>query len=125
VTQHSAVSRKPIPGIEPRHARSCSAKGWQACACNPSFRAEVWSRKEGRKIRRTFPTLAAAKSWRADALGAVKRHQLRTPSRVTLPEALDALVAGMRSGKVRASRKAGQREYKRARSGRTRRRRRS
>jgi integrase len=103
---------KPHPGIEPRHGRSCPAKGWERCSCSPSYRAEVWSRRENRKIRRTFPTLAAAKSWRSDAIPAVRRNTLRTPTKVTLPEALDELVAGMEAGSIRASRKAGQSEYK-------------
>lgn len=42
-----------------------------------SYRASVFDRREGRKIRKTFPTLAAAKAWRADALTAVRAGRMR------------------------------------------------
>jgi len=53
-------------GIRERHGR---------------YEAWVWSRSEKKKIRRTFNTLAEAKSWRADAIGAVRRGQLRARAR--------------------------------------------
>jgi integrase len=111
-SQQNASSRKPVVGVEPRHQRGCPATGWQACNCQVSFRAEVWSRKEGRKIRKTFPALAAAKSWRADAQSAVRRNVLRSPTRETLPQALDALIEGMANGTIRAQRRAGNAPYK-------------
>jgi hypothetical protein len=33
----------------------------------------VWSNRDHKRIRKTFPTLAAAKAWRQDASGAVRR----------------------------------------------------
>jgi len=50
----------------------------------PTFEAWVWSRQEQRKIRRSFPNLAAAKSWRADASKPAREGTLRAPSKVTL-----------------------------------------
>jgi integrase len=73
-----------------------------------SWEAWVWSPREKKKIRKTFPTQAAAKGWRADAVGAVHRGTLSTPSRTTVREAGQALVDGMRSGEVR-TRKGGRR----------------
>src|SRR6266511_285572 len=55
----------------------------------------------GRKLRRTFTTLAAAKAWRADALAGVRCGTMRAPRPTTVREARDALVAGMRSSLVR------------------------
>lgn len=92
---------KPVTGIEPRHARSCPAKGWEPCRCEPSYQASVWSKREQRKIHRTFPTLAAAKSWRTDALHGLKQGTMRAPTRKTVGEAMVELVAGMKDGTIR------------------------
>jgi integrase len=61
----------------------------------------VWSRREGKLIRKSFPTLAAARSWRAEATTAV-RYGTLTPARpVTVRQAADDLIAGMIDGTVR------------------------
>jgi hypothetical protein len=58
-------------GIEVRHARGCaSERDGAACSCRPSFRASLWSPRDRRLVRKTFPTLAAAKAWRIDSLSA-------------------------------------------------------
>ena len=72
-----------------------------ACRCDPSYRAEVYDRKAGTKIRKTFPTLSAAKAWRADSLGDVRRGKLRATPAITLQKAADELIAGMQDGTVR------------------------
>jgi integrase len=94
------MARKPT-GITTRHSRSCRSRDDGNCNCTPSYEAWVYSRREGKKIRRSFPTLAAAKSWRADASGAVRRGTMRSPSRVTLNEAAEAWLTGVRDGSIR------------------------
>jgi hypothetical protein len=42
-----------------------------------SYRASVWSAAENKRIRKTFPTLAAARAWRQDAATAVRAGRLR------------------------------------------------
>jgi integrase len=42
-----------------------------------SYRAFVYDRREGKKIRKTFPTHAAAKAWRTDTLAAVRAGRMR------------------------------------------------
>lgn len=54
---------------------------------SPTFQAEVYSRRDGRKIRKTFAREAEAKSWRADALSALKAGTMRAPKPTTLREA--------------------------------------
>ncbi len=49
-------------------------------------------------MRRTFATLAAARTWRADALTAAQRGRLRGPSARTVREAGNELKDGMESG---------------------------
>ena len=50
---------------------------------------------------KAFPTLAEAKAWRADTQVALRRGTMRAAATVTLREAAEALLAGIRSGAVR------------------------
>ena len=86
-----------------RHARSCptSTDRDAACKCTPSYRAEVYDPRARTKIRKTFPTLAAAKAWRIDKLGAVRRGEIRATAPVTLREAAREWLEGAKGGSVR------------------------
>src|SRR3954452_1288604 len=97
--ERRTAERTRYPGIAKIHARGC---GWQGarCTCAPRFKAEVYSAREGKKIRRNFDSLGAAKTWREDASGAVRQGKMRAPTTTTLREAADALIAGMRDGSV-------------------------
>lgn len=66
-----------------------------------SYEAWVYDKRTKQKIRRTFPTEAAAKSWRADAGGGVRRRTLTAPTSTTVRQAWDAWLAGARKGEVR------------------------
>ena len=66
-------------GIEVRHTRSCASRSGARCNCSPSYQANVWSGRDQARIRKTFPTLAAAKSWRAEATVALGRGEMRVP----------------------------------------------
>jgi len=92
-------------GIRPRHARSCAARNGGACSCTPSYEAWVFSRREGRKIRKTFSgkgALAAAKGWRSDAQSAVRKGTMKAPTRTTVAEAAAEWMALAKEGVVRA-----------------------
>jgi integrase len=91
----------PPEGIRARHREGCAAKVGGRCSCKPAWEAQVYSVRDRRKIRRTFPTLAAARGWRADSLAALRRGTLRAPTPLTLNEAADALLEGMKSGRIR------------------------
>jgi integrase len=71
------------------------------CNCRPTYQASVWSARDGRRIKKSFPTLAEAKAWRAAAQTAIRRGTLRAPSQVTLREAAEAWLAGARDGSIR------------------------
>jgi integrase len=88
-------------GIEVRHRTTCASRSGGKCNCKPAYQASVWSASEQKRLRKTFPTLAAARAWRAEAQTAVRRGTLRAPIATTVREAGDALVDGMRSGSVR------------------------
>jgi integrase len=66
-----------------------------------SYEAWVYDKRTKQKIRRTFPTEAAAKSWRADGVGAVRRRTLTAPTATTIRQAWEAWLAGARKGEVR------------------------
>jgi integrase len=64
------------------------------------YEAWVYSKRDGKKIRKSFPTLAAAKGWRTDALKAVKDKRLRAPSSRTLRQEVEDWLAGARRGRI-------------------------
>ncbi|MFL5953851.1 MAG: tyrosine-type recombinase/integrase [Gaiellaceae bacterium] len=61
----------------------------------------MFSVHDGKKIRKSFATEAAARQWRADATSAVRRGAMRSPSPTTVRDAFEAFVAGARTGSVR------------------------
>lgn len=98
------LASRRTTGIEPRHARSCTAKSWDeagVCACSPTFQASVYIARDGKLVRKTFPTIAAAKSWRADSTHAIKRGTMSVPTKQSISDGLDAMLAGMKAGSVR------------------------
>jgi hypothetical protein len=77
-------------GIRTRHSRSCKTRDGGACNCSPSYEAFVFSKRDGKKIRRSFPGVAAARGWRIDAApggGGVARGRgpRRVPQRAEQP----------------------------------------
>ncbi len=90
-------------GITKRHSRTCRSREGGRCSCNAGWEAWVFSKRENKKIRKTFTHEAEAKSWRSDALAAANRGVLQPARRDgrSLLQALEEHVAGMRSGTVR------------------------
>lgn len=96
------MSEKRLPtGIRKRHSRSCRSAGGGRCNCSPSYEASAYSARDGRKVRKTFPTLAAARAWRSDAERALRRGELRAPVPTTLREAAEAWLAAAAQGEAR------------------------
>jgi len=56
--------------------------------------------REGKKIRRHFDSLGAAKTWREDAAGAVRQGRMRSPWRQRSIRPAETLIEGMRSGVI-------------------------
>ena len=50
---------------------------------------------------KTFPTMAAAKSWRSDTTRDVRRGTMKAPTSITLRQAWDAWLTGARNGTIR------------------------
>ena len=91
-------------GVRKRHTGKCRsrARADGSCNCDGSWRAEVYSARDGCKIRKTFATEAEARQWRADAASAISRGGLRAPTPTTIREAAVELLAGMRDGTIRS-----------------------
>jgi integrase len=87
---------RPATGLEQRHGNRCSGRG--RCGC--PWRAWAYSKADCKKIRKTFPTQAAAKAWRADKLSAANNGKLRAPTAVTVRQAAEAFMAGARDGSI-------------------------
>jgi integrase len=91
-----------LDGIVVRHRSKCrKLNGGERCTCRPSYRAWVWSPEYATKIWRSFPTQAAARAWRQEAGGQVRRGTLRPATSTTVREAAEELIDGIRSGRVR------------------------
>ncbi len=88
---------RPATGIRQRHGRRCAGG---RCAC--PWEAFVYSKRDGKKIRKAFPTKAAA--W----VGATMRRVARAAnvrwsrqSAVTIVQAAEAWLQGARAGLIR------------------------
>lgn len=88
-------------GIKRRHSASCPARDCGRCRCSAGWEAAVYSKRDGRKIRKTFAREAEAKSWRADALAALERGTLRAPKPTTIEQAWREWEAGAKAGTIR------------------------
>jgi integrase len=87
-------------GIDIRHARSCRSKGVGSCNCTPTFQAHVWDAKEGKRIRKTFPTRSAAKRWRQDSIVGLRSGALSADRGPRFEDAVDAWLDGLRAGHI-------------------------
>jgi integrase len=90
-----------VAGIVKHHASTCGTRSGRRCTCSPGFQAWVWSPRDRRKLYRTFPTYAAARSWRAEAQSRVRKGALRAATDETLREASAAWLDGARDGVIR------------------------
>lgn len=66
-----------------------------------TYRASVWSNREQKRIRKSFPTLAAAKTWRQDAARAVRTGAMQAPTSTTVAQAAEAWLDGAKDGSIR------------------------
>jgi len=78
-----------LAGIQVRHRTTCATRSAGKCNCKPGYEASVWSAREGKRLKKTFPTLAAARAWRAEAQTGIRRGTLRAPVATTVREAGD------------------------------------
>jgi integrase len=92
-------------GIRERHSRRCTSADGGRCNCTPTIEAFVYSRRDHKKIRETFTgkgARAAAKTWRQDAAGALRRGTMRAPTATTIRQAWETWEAGAKGGTLRS-----------------------
>jgi integrase len=89
-------------GIEVRHRKRCTRPRTDGKCCGASFQAQAFNARAGKPIKKSFPTITAAKQWRSDAQAAIRAGESRalTPTTTTVSDALDALLDGMQAGTV-------------------------
>ena len=85
-------------GIRQRHGNRCKRP---ASGCPCPWEASVYSVRDEKKLRQTFPSKAAAVAWRRDSLSAVQNGRMRAPTGQTLREAARAWRTGAESGQIR------------------------
>jgi integrase len=88
-------------GITPRHARHCRHRE-SRCTCTPTFQAQVFDSRAGKRITRSFPTITAARRWRQDAYAALRSGTLTADRGPTLAGAAEDWLAAARAGVVRS-----------------------
>jgi hypothetical protein len=93
--------RAPAEGIVLRHSRACSVRAGGRCSCAPGYQAQVWSARDRKTIRRTFPTLAQARAWRQESQVALRNGTLGARTPTTLSEAAEEWLAAAAAGLVR------------------------
>jgi len=87
-------------GVRKRHSEGCSAREGGRCNCKAGWEASVYSRRDGKKIRKRFPREAEARSWRAEAKRSLDQGTLRAPAGTTLREAAEGWLKGAEAGEV-------------------------
>ena len=93
---------KHVPeGVRIRHSRSCQARDGGACECSPSFEAAAYAKRDGKKIRKSFGSVAEARKWRTAMLKLAHDGGLRAPSATTFREAAELWLAEARVGAIR------------------------
>ena len=96
-----SASRARHVGIVVKHRVGCASERGARCNCRRVYQAAVWSARERRRIRKHFDSLDAAKVWRADSYGKLRRREMRAPSAITFGEAADLWLLGVRAGSIR------------------------
>jgi integrase len=87
--------------IKKRHASSCPALREKRCTCRGGYRAEVYSPRDKKKLRKTFTQKGEAESWAADIKRGVDLGTVRAPTKRTLAEAATAWLVGAEEATIR------------------------
>jgi integrase len=87
-------------GVFVRHQRDCRARTGGRCGCRPTYQAQVYDRVTGRRKSRSFPSAAAARTWRQDAMLALRRGSFRPGRPVAVRQAAGEWIEGARAGLI-------------------------
>ncbi len=85
-------------GIRKLHSKGCPGRDGGRCNCGAGWEASVFSKRDQKKIRKTFANKAEAKTWRDDANTMLAKGGLRAPKPTTVQEAWEAWYEGAQEG---------------------------
>jgi integrase len=88
LTSSFGGSPKKIQGVFVRHGRRCATRSGGRCSCRPGFQAQVWSPRDHKPLRKTFPTPAQALAWRREMQVVLRRQRPGTQSVLTFERAV-------------------------------------
>src|SRR6266496_1660395 len=88
-------------GIRQRHTRACPSRNGERCNCRAGYEASVWVRREGKKVRKTFPSYEEARQWRTSMLKLSQDGGLRAPSAVSFRAASEEWLRMAETGAIR------------------------
>jgi integrase len=88
-------------GIRKLHSKGCPGRDGGRCRCGAGWEASVFSKRDGKKVRKTFVNKAEAKTWRDDASTMLAKGGLRAPKPTTVREAWNAWYEGAIAGTIR------------------------
>ena len=91
------VEKTKAQGIYRVHTRGCDGS---RCRCAPMFEATVYASRERKLVRKRHRTLTEAKRWRSEISTAAGKGEAVVPTRKTVNEAADELIAGMKAGTI-------------------------
>jgi integrase len=93
------------PGVETRHRKACALNSaGSRCSCQPSYRAEAYDPDRRRRIFKTFPSAAAARSWRSAMQVKIKTGEAGAIDSPTLRDAYAAWATRAADGVIRNNR---------------------
>jgi integrase len=101
VTHPNREEKIVSTGIRKLHSKGCADRDGGRCNCGAGWEASVFSKRDGKKIRKTFPSKAGAKTWRDDANAQLAKGGLRAPRPTTIGEAWEAWREGAEAGVIR------------------------
>jgi integrase len=88
-------------GIRKLHSKGCPGRDGGRCRCGGGYEASVFSKRDGKKIRKTFAREAEARWWRTDALAALSKGAMRAPKPTTVREAWEDWYELAKAGTIR------------------------
>ena len=96
-----AVANKALPeGVQIRHGRRCGSRDGGRCSCLPTFQARVPLGERGSVRTKSFGSADEAKLWRSRELLKAFQSKRAAARPMTLREAAEELLAGMRDGSI-------------------------
>lgn len=86
--------------VKRRHSDGCPARSGRRCKCKAGWQASVYSARDKKPLRKTFPRKGEAVSWEADTKRGVDQGTVRAPKPTTLAEAWAAWDEGVKKGEI-------------------------